>query len=196
MNDTRAQDMLSIDVPLAEFVQGGVPLGFIVLAFLLLPLLLHLLLRRRGRRVMTESSPGRFEARAVLNTSERRLQDDIERLLPRLFPPRARLLARVSLAGFLHSPDRHDLATIGASQVDFLIVDAEFRPICAIEYQGDDLYATTTPARSQTPAPDWQMRRALRLSGLPLVAVPDRYDDRQLQDLLREVSWMRPVVAA
>ena len=196
MAETRAQEMFSLNAPLAEFQQGGVPLALIVLSFLLLPVLLHLLLRQRGRRVRNEASPGRFEARAVLNTSERRLHQEIERLLPRLFPPRARLLAQVSMAEFLYTPDRQDFWTIGASRVDFLVVDADFRPICAIEYQGAGHYGATHQARHQAQARDWKKRRALRLAGVPLIEVPDRYDHRQLQDLLRDVTGRRPVVAA
>lgn len=132
-----------------------------------------------------------FRAYPVLNAAERRLQSEIERVLPDVFHPRARLLAQVSLPEFVYAKTKSDFHTISGSRVDYLIVDSSFRPICAIEYQGAGHNGPTAHSRARTRTRDFNKRRALRMAGVPLVEIPEQYDTALVRDRLSDVTGRR-----
>lgn len=141
---------------------------------------------------LSEFSPGSFKARAVLNSAERSLHREIEQLLPAIFPAKARLLSQVSMVEFLYAPGRDDTRSILAKRVDFLIVDAGFQPLCAIEYQGDGHYGADAEAQRDAKRRDWQKRRALRLGNVPLVEIPARWDRQMVAGALGDITGRRP----
>ncbi|MFN4102391.1 MAG: DUF2726 domain-containing protein, partial [Pararhodobacter sp.] len=148
--------------------------------------------RFRSGPELDEDSYGRFEARAVHNASERALHREIEALLPRVFPPRARLLSQVSLDEILSTESKRDWQSIFGKRVDFLVVDAAFQPICAIEYQGEGHFGQGSDAARDARRRDWEKRRALRLGNVPLVEVPARWQRPELIALLSDVTGRRP----
>ncbi len=150
------------------------------------------LLARKPAFELTEDTPGAFQARAVHNSAERALHHELETLLPQHFPARTRLLSQVSLDEILYTDSRRDWYTISGKRVDFLIVDAGFQPLCAIEYQGAGHHGPDRDSARNARHRDWQKRRALRLADVPLIEVPARYDRRMLAALLGDVTGRRP----
>lgn len=156
--------------------------------------------RRRGRwrrpagapeGLEPAASPEPYRAYPVLNASERRLQAAMERILPDHFHPRARLLAQVSLSEFVYAEAKADYFAISGQRVDFLVVDGVFRPICAIEYQGAGHYGANAHARARTRTRDFSKRKALRMAGVPLVEIPESWDQGLLRDRLGDVTGRR-----
>lgn len=150
------------------------------------------LLARKPAFELTEDTPGTFQARAVHNNAERALHHELEALMPQHFPARTRLLSQVSLDEILYTDSRRDWYTISGKRVDFLIVDAGFQPLCAIEYQGAGHHGRDRGSARNARHRDWQKRRALRLADVPLIEVPARYDRRMLAALLGDVTGRRP----
>lgn len=151
--------------------------------------------RRRGRpRGAPEGladSPEPYRAYPVLNASERRLWAEMECILHDHFHNRCRILAQVALPEFVFAEAKGDFHAISGQRVDFLIVDAGFRPICAIEYQGAGHYGRTAHARSRTRVRDFSKRKALRTAGVPLVEIPEHWDTALLRDRLGDVTGRR-----
>ena len=196
MNQTVATLFESLpDVFSRGFTALPVEAGVLIVVFGLVLLAVSSLRRRPPRRPVTEDTPGQFETRPVLNASERRLHAEIERLMPQHFHHRARLLSQVAVAEFIYAPEKRDFWTIGAKRVDMLIVDGNFQPLCAIEYQGAGHYGSNAHSRAKARSRDWAKRRALRIAGVPLVEIPAEYDARLLGALLGDVTGRRPETA-
>ena len=147
-------------------------------------------LRRSGLLRGAKAKPA-YAARPVLNAAERRVMADLERNLPDFFHTRCRLLAQVSLPEFIRSREKTDFHAISSQRVDFLIVDAGYAPLCAVEYQGAGHYGSNAHSRARTRTRDFTKRRALREAGVPLVELPDGYDRAQLRALLGDVTGRR-----
>lgn len=144
--------------------------------------------RRRDPDAPGAAEAPLYQMRPVLNAAERRLQREIERVMPAHFHARARLLAQVSLSEFIYAPAKADYLAISAQRVDFLIVDQGFRPICAIEYQGAGHFGPSQHSRNRTRSRDFSKRRALRVAGVPLVEIPEAYDTSLLSARLGDVT--------
>ena len=132
-----------------------------------------------------------YRAYPVLNASERRLWAEMERILHDHFHNRCRILAQVALPEFVHAAAKGDFYAISGQRVDFLVVDAGFRPVCAIEYQGAGHYGRSPQARGRTRVRDFTKRKALRLAGVPLVEIPEHWDTALLRDKLGDVTGRR-----
>lgn len=186
------QILASLPAPVLQF---GVPalLGIVAALFFLAgrgP-------RRSGPRrpppegLEGSATPEPYRAFPVLNASERRLMVELERVLHDHFHTRCRVLAQVSLPEFVYAEAKADYFAISGQRVDFLVVDAGFRPVCAIEYQGAGHYGATAHSRARTRTRDFAKRKALRMAGVPLVEIPDRYDTALLRDRLGDVTGRR-----
>jgi hypothetical protein len=103
-----------------------------------------------------------FKAQPLLNKSEARLFRAIDKMVIELAPPGWQVMAQVSLGEILRSEDKAAYACINSKRVDLLIVDADCRPVHAIEYQGG---AHSTAAR------DAVKKEALRRAGIGYVEV-------------------------
>jgi hypothetical protein len=79
--------------------------------------------------------------------------------------PGWRLMAQVSLGEVLQSRDVAAYRCINSKRVDMLLVDAECRPLHAIEYQGGAHHKGTAAAR------DAVKKEALRRAGIGYVEV-------------------------
>lgn len=108
------------------------------------------------KRVMTAS----FKARPLLNKPERRLLSVIDQALAE-HSPGWRAMGQVSLGEILWSDDKNAFWTINAKRVDLLIVDAEFKPIHAVEFQGNGHHISDEAA-----ARDAVKKEALRRAGI------------------------------
>jgi hypothetical protein len=108
-----------------------------------------------------------FHAQPLLNKSEKRLFEALDRLVIELAPPGWQVMAQVSLGEILKSPSKDAFLAINSKRVDLLIVDADAKPRHAIEYQGSGHFAGahTTAAR------DAVKKEALRRAGIGYVEV-------------------------
>jgi hypothetical protein len=102
-----------------------------------------------------------FKAQPLLNKSEARLFRLIDKIVLEL-RPNWQVMGQVSLGEILRCDDKEAYWCINAKRVDLLIVDAECRPIGAIEYQGGAHFkgAHATAAR------DAVKKEALRRAGI------------------------------
>lgn len=105
-----------------------------------------------------------FRARPLLNKPEQRLLAHLDRTLAREAPD-WRAMAQVSLGEILASEDRDAFLAINSKRVDFLVVDAESRPLHAIEFQGTGHHQGSAAAR------DAVKREALRRAGIGYVEI-------------------------
>ena len=103
-----------------------------------------------------------FKPQPLLNKSEARLFNAMDKMVIELAPPGWQVMAQVSLGEILRCEDKAAYACINAKRVDLLIVDAECRPVHAIEYQG---YGHFKGAHA-TAARDAVKKEALRRAGI------------------------------
>ena len=103
-----------------------------------------------------------FKAQRLLNKSEARLFRAMDKMVIELAPPGWQVMAQVSLGEILRCEDKDAYACINSKRVDLLIVDADCKPVHAIEYQGG---AHFTGAHA-TAARDAVKKEALRRRGL------------------------------
>ncbi|MFC7537852.1 DUF2726 domain-containing protein [Sphingomonas sp. GCM10030256] len=108
-----------------------------------------------------------FTAQPLLNRSEKRLFEALDRLVIELAPPGWQVMAQVSLGEILKSPSKDAFLAINSKRVDLLIVHADAKPWHAIEYQGGGHFkgAHATAAR------DAVKKEALRRAGIGYVEV-------------------------
>lgn len=157
---------------LAPFVAAGlVPLMALVL-------ILRLLTGGRGgqgakrhRRVIRALRRTPVEGRAVLNKAERQVHQDLSLIVAR--SSSHHLLAQVSMGEFLclggRQKNRSRWQTVfnafNAKRVDFLIVDAHWQPVMAVEYQGKGHHQGNAESR------DAIKRAVLAKANIPLMEV-------------------------
>lgn len=108
-----------------------------------------------------------FKAQPLLNKSEARLFRVMDKMVIELAPPGWQVMAQVSLGEILRCEDKAAYGCINSKRVDLLIVDADCKPVHAIEYQGEAHYkgAHATAAR------DAVKKEALRRAGIGYVEV-------------------------
>ena len=108
-----------------------------------------------------------FKAQPLLNKSEARLFKAMDKLVIELAPPGWQVMAQVSLGEILRCEDKAAYGCINSKRVDLLIVDADCKPVHAIEYQGGGHFkgAHATAAR------DAVKKEALRRAGIGYVEV-------------------------
>lgn len=130
------------------------------------------------RRVM--QAP--FAAKLLLNRGERRLLSVIDQALAE-HTPGWRAMAQVSLGEILTSPQEDAFLAINSKRVDLLIVDAQCRPLHAIEFQGQGHHRA-----SNTAARDAAKKEALRRAGIGYVEVVSGDTPAQVKEMLRKLA--------
>jgi hypothetical protein len=105
-----------------------------------------------------------FKVQPLLNKSETKLFMALEKMVAEMTPG-WRVMAQVSLGEVLQSKDYAAYRCINSKRVDMLLVDAECRPLHAIEYQGGAHHRGTAAAR------DAVKKEALRRAGIGYVEV-------------------------
>lgn len=128
-----------------------------------------------------------FRAQPLLNKSEARLFRAMDQMVIELAPTGWQVMAQVSLGEILRCEDKAAYRCINSKRVDMLIVDAECKPLHAIEYQGGAHFkgAHATAAR------DAVKKEALRRAGIGYVeVVGGEMSAAELRRLVeRLVSW-------
>lgn len=128
----------------------------------------------RERLFADVSTKVAYRARPVLHAGEAALFRLIERMCA-AHAPHIRVLAQVNMGEFLGVDDRGPgsprqreagQGAINSKRIDILLVDAEFRPRVAIEYQGRR-HATDDRTRLR----DQAKHTALAAAGIPLVEI-------------------------
>ena len=107
-----------------------------------------------------------FKAQPLLNKSEAKLFRAVDKWVLELRPG-WQVMAQVALGEILRCEDKDAYLCINSKRVDLLIVDADCKPVHAIEYQGGGHYkgAHATAAR------DAVKKEALRRAGIGYVEV-------------------------
>ncbi|RVT91626.1 DUF2726 domain-containing protein [Rhodovarius crocodyli] len=100
-----------------------------------------------------------FAIQPLLNKSEGRVLKELERFVED-FNPRWQVMAQVSLGEILSCKDASAYACINSKRVDLLLIDDQFLPRHAIEYQGFGHYQGSAAAR------DAIKKEALRRAGI------------------------------
>lgn len=106
-----------------------------------------------------------FTARPLFNAGERRLLSVLDKALAEASPG-WRAMGQVSLGEILASPDEAAFFAVNSKRVDLLIVDADCRPLHAVEMQGKGHHLSDNSA-----ARDAVKREALRRAGIGYVEV-------------------------
>ncbi len=126
-----------------------------------------------------------FTSIPVLNASEQKLHASLVRAVPEILGPGISILCQVSLGEFLRSKDRSAFMRINAKRADFVLVDAEFRAIATIEFQGMGHSGSTSASARNALERDAVKRQALNSAGIPMIEVPARWKNDDLATLLR-----------
>ena len=106
-----------------------------------------------------------FKVQPLLNKSEARLFKAMDKMVIELAPPGWQVMAQVSLGEILRCEDKAAYSCINSKRVDLLVVDADCKPVHAIEYQGGAHHQGTAAAR------DAIKKEALRRAGIGYVEV-------------------------
>jgi hypothetical protein len=102
-----------------------------------------------------------FKPQPLLNKSEARLFKAMDKMVLE-FRPDWQVMAQVSLGEILKCEDYKAYSCINSKRVDLLIVDADCKPVHAIEYQGGAHFKGT----HATAARDAVKKEALRRAGI------------------------------
>jgi hypothetical protein len=123
----------------------------------------------------------RFVARPLLNKSERRLLGVIDQALAE-YSPGWRAMGQVSLGEVLSSPNQDAYFAVNSKRVDMLIVDADCRPLHAVEFQGRGHHTGRNTA-----ARDAVKREALRRAGIGYVEVVSGDTPAEVREMVRKL---------
>jgi hypothetical protein len=123
-----------------------------------------------------------FSARPLLNKSERRVLAHLDRALAEEAPG-WRAMGQVSLGEILSSRDLDAYLAVNSKRVDLLIVDADCRPLHAVEFQGKGHHAGNTAA-----ARDAVKKEALRRAGIGYVEIVSGDTPAELRSLVQKLA--------
>jgi len=130
----------------------------------------------------------RFTAQPVLNVPERRLLECIDKALAELSPG-WRAMAQVSLGEVLRSEFKDAFMAINSKRVDLLIMDRDFKPLHAVEFQG-----TGHHLGPETAARDAVKREALRRAGIGFVEVVSGDTPSEVRELVKKLVGRAAIV--
>ncbi len=122
-----------------------------------------------------------FTARPLLNAGERRLLSVLDKALAEESPG-WRAMGQVSLGEILASPNEAAFLAVNSKRVDLLIVDADCRPLHAVEMQGKGHHLSDTTA-----ARDAVKREALRRAGIGYVEVVSGDTPAEVRAMVRKL---------
>ena len=129
-------------------------------------------------RVVMEAD---FSARPLLNQGERRLLSVLDKALAEESPG-WRAMGQVSLGEILSSPSEAAFFAVNSKRVDLLIVDADCRPLHAVEMQGKGHHQN-----NNTAARDAVKREALRRAGIGYVEVVSGDTPAEVRAMVRKL---------
>lgn len=123
----------------------------------------------------------KFTARPLLNQGEQRLLTVLDKALADESPG-WRAMGQVSLGEILASPDKDAFFAVNSKRVDLLIVDAECKPLHAVEFQGKGHHTG-----QNTAARDAVKREALRRAGIGYVEVVSGDTPAEVREMVRKL---------
>ena len=123
-----------------------------------------------------------FTARPLLNKPERRLLAVLDQALAQ-HTPGWRAMGQVCLGEILASPDSDAFGAINSKRVDLLIVDADCRPLHAVEFQGTGHHLGRNAA-----ARDAVKKEALRRAGIGYIEVASGDTPDELQAVVQKLA--------
>ena len=126
----------------------------------------------------------KFSARPLLNAGERRVFSALDRAVAE-HAPGWRVMGQVALGEILASPDKAAFAAINSKRVDLMIVDNEYLPIHAVEFQGAGHYQSSAAAR------DAVKKEALRRAKVGYYEVMSGDKPGELRELVRKLADRR-----
>lgn len=122
-----------------------------------------------------------FTARPLFNQGERRLLTVLDKALAEESPG-WRAMGQVSLGEILASPNEAAFFAVNSKRVDLLIVDADCRPLHAVEMQGTGHHLS-----DNTAARDAVKREALRRAGIGYVEVVSGDTPAEVRAMVRKL---------
>ena len=122
-----------------------------------------------------------FKPRALLNQPERRLLAVIDQALAE-FTPGWRAMGQVSMGEILSSPDKDAYFAVNSKRIDLLIVDADCRPLHAVEFQGTGHHLS-----GNTAARDAVKKEALRRAGIGFIEVVSGDTPAEVRQKIRKL---------
>jgi hypothetical protein len=130
----------------------------------------------------------KFSAKPLLNGQEIHVHRALEPLVADMLPG-WRLMAQVSLGEIVRGDGLAAHNSVNVKRVDFLVVDEQFRPRLAIEYQGSGHFQGDYEKR------DAVKREALKRAGILLGEMPRNGTLQDLKAMIERVPG-RPLVPA
>ncbi|MFM9977295.1 MAG: DUF2726 domain-containing protein [Sphingomonadaceae bacterium] len=122
-----------------------------------------------------------FKPRALLNRSEQRVLLALDKAVEEA-APHWRVMAQVSLGEILASPCEEAYRAVNSKRVDMLLVDDDYRPVHAIEFQGQGHHQGSAAAR------DAIKREALRRAGIGYVEVKSGDTPAELRRVITRLA--------
>lgn len=113
---------------------------------------------------LREVETATFARRSLLNASESRLLQVIDRTVAEV-APNWRVMAQVSMGEILSSPSEAAYRAINSKRVDLLIVGTDGEPLHAVEYQGSGHHLGPAATR------DAVKKEALRKAGIGYIEI-------------------------
>ena len=141
-------------------------------------------------RQLKQVMEARFKPRALFNKPERRLFASLDRILTEETPG-WRAMGQVSLGEILYSENKDAFLAINSKRVDLLIVDADCRPLHAVEFHGTGHHKGLEAA-----ARDAVKKEALRRAGIGYVEVVSGDTQGDLRNRVRALVRSATTAAA
>ncbi|WP_101774460.1 DUF2726 domain-containing protein [Pasteurella oralis] len=172
---------------LSQFYSSLYPLLGIAMATVVLKVVFILLTKKRkkkNRYIHAHStildkpdkleilSKSTFRKCALMNKSESILYSKLANLLNTQHAEQGfKLFSQVSMGEFIQSDDQSAFALINSKRVDFLIIDKDYKPLVAIEYQGSGHYQRNAIER------DMIKKECCRKAAIEYIEFKQHYDD-------------------
>ena len=117
------------------------------------------------------SSEPPFRPRPLLNKGEARLLTILDRVVPDILGPSARVCPQVSYGEFLACSKFSKFARMNSRRADFVVISGDHRVALAVELQGSGHLGRTSKSAKAAHKADRTKRRALIEAGVPLLEV-------------------------
>lgn len=152
-----------------------------------------MVVRQRQRRACAMNGIDGFIARPLMTRPERRLYSVLHNLVPMHFGETTHILNDVSLGRMLGTCDMLAAITLRPCKFEFVLVDEQAHPICAILLTAQDA-AEQGDAFDQRCFLGARAREALESAGVTLIELNRRIDPSEISMKLADVAaHPRPV---
>ena len=156
----------------------------IAVGFVMLLSLMFSSSKGRNRKKSASAKPEKYIATPLLNKSEMSLLSVLETQVPLVFGPNVRVFAQVSYGEFLKGTPRPAFARINQKRADFVLVDQAGNVQFVVEYHGAGHFGRGREKKATVLKSDEVKRHALRLAGIPLLEVPEKFSPNWLAEQL------------